>query len=343
MPERSHAVLRKALKHSTSYGTDQGQGGIYYNLFDSHAPFQIDGNFGAASGINEMLLQSHTEVINILPALPAEWSKGYVKGLKAVGDFTVDIKWEGNQANKVVITNNQGQPCYVKCVGLSAATVTVNGAAVELGEETTHGGLPCYQIASAAGDEIVVDLSNATQNNKTALETLITETENLINECYDYYATEAALQTTDAYGAYYVSTNAQEDAEGPIANLVDGSVENHFHSEYSTDKGGWHYIQVNLGAGNATKSFRFKYATRKAETDFPTTIEIQGSNNGSDFNTFATVTNLPVGNSNETKYYESNVIESETEYSYLRFVVTANNSGKKEAGGHPFFHMAEFD
>ena len=343
MPERSHAVLRKALKHSTSYGTDQGQGGIYYNLFDSHAPFQIDGNFGAASGINEMLLQSHTEVINILPALPVEWSKGHVKGLKAVGDFTVDIKWEGNQANKVVITNNQGQPCYVKCVGLSAATVTVNGAAVELGEETTHGGLPCYQIASAAGDEIVIDLSNATQNNKVALETLITETENLINECYDYYATEAELQTTNASGNYYVSTNAQEDAEGPIANLVDGGYDNHFHSEYRSNVGGKHYIQIDLGDNNATKSFKFKYATRKAETDFPKTIEIQGSNDGEEYTPIATVTNLPTGNSNETKFYTSNVIESETAYSHLRFVVTANNSGKTEEGGNPFFHMAEFD
>ena len=343
MPERSHAVLRKALKHSTSYGTDQSRGGIYYNLFDSHAPFQIDGNFGAASGVNEMLLQSHTEVIDILPALPAEWSKGYVKGLKAVGDFTVDIKWEGNQANKVVITNNQGQPCYIKCVGLSAATVTVNGAAVELGEETTHGGLPCYQIASAAGDEIVIDLSNATQNNKTALETLITETENLINECYDYYTTEAELQTTNVDGDYYVSTNAQEDAEGPITNLVDGSYDNHFHSEYSSNVGSKHYIDIKLGANNATKSFRFKYATRKAETNFPKTIEVYGYNNEDAQTLIATVTDLPVGNTSENKFYASGIIESETAYTCLRFVVTANNSGNKEAGGNPYFHMAEFD
>ena len=343
MGDRSHAILRKALKHSTSYGTDQSQGGIYYNLFDSHAPFQIDGNFGAASGINEMLLQSHTEVINILPALPAEWSKGYVKGLKAVGDFTVDIKWEGNQAHKVVITNNQGQPCYVKCVGLSAATVTVNGAAVELGEETTHGGLPCYKIASNAGDEIVIDLSNATQSNKAALETLITETENLVNECYDYYATEVALQTTEAANDYYVSTNAQEDLEGPITDLVDGGYDNHFHSEYSSNVGSKHYIDIKLGANNATKSFRFKYATRKAETNFPKTIEVYGYNNEDAQTLIATVTDLPVGNTSENKFYASGIIESETAFTCLRFVVTANNSGNKEAGGNPYFHMAEFD
>ena len=159
MPERSHAVLRKALKHSTTYGTDQGQGGIYYNLFDSHAPFQIDGNFGAASGVNEMLLQSHTDVINILPALPAEWSKGSIKGLKAVGDFTVSIEWESNKARKVVITNNQGQPCYVKCEGIAKATVTVNGNTAYLGNKKTVNGLECYQIDSKAGDEIVIDFT----------------------------------------------------------------------------------------------------------------------------------------------------------------------------------------
>ncbi len=343
MGDRSHAILRKALKHSTTYGTDQGQGGIYYNLFDSHAPFQIDGNFGAASGVNEMLLQSHTEVIDILPALPSEWSKGYVKGLKAVGDFTVDIKWEGNQARKVTITNNQGQPLYVKCNGLAAATVTVNGERYNLGDETTHGGLPCYQIASNAGDEIVIDLTNAIQTNKSALETLIAQTQELVDECFDYYTTEAELQTSNASGAYFVSTNAQEDAEGPIDNLVDGSVENHFHSEYSTNVGAPHSIDINLGSDNAVSSFKFKYATRKTATNFPKTIEIYGSVDGNDYALVGTVTDLPAGNNNETKYYTSPAIHCDKEYSFLRFTVTANNSGYNEAGGHPYFHMAELD
>ena len=351
MGDRSHAILRKALKHSTTYGTDQGQGGIYYNLYDSHAPFQIDGNFGATSGVNEMLLQSHTEVIDILPALPTEWSKGSIKGLKAIGDFTVDIVWEGNQAQKVTITNNQGQPCYVKCTGLSAATVTVNGAAVTLGEEIVYGGLPCYQIASNEGDKIVIDLSNAVQNNKSALEALIEETEELLNDCYDYYATEVALQTTNESGDFYISTNADHNEHNPsspdgggIAALVDGNNESYLHTNWNgsnTTITEPHRIDINLGA-NATSSFKFKYATRKAETDFPKTIEISGSEDGSTYYTIATVTNLPVGNTSETKFYESGVIESEKAYSYLRFTVTATNSGKK-ANNLLYWHMAEFD
>ena len=130
--DHARVILNNALRHSTTYGVD-----------------------GMCSGIAQMLLQSHDDIVEILPALPSAWKNGHVNGLKAVGNFTVDITWKNGKATQTRIVSHKGARLVVKAdKDLTKVTVLSGGKKVEVVPTETPGAYELKGVAEGATVEI---------------------------------------------------------------------------------------------------------------------------------------------------------------------------------------------
>ncbi|MCQ8260843.1 glycoside hydrolase N-terminal domain-containing protein [Streptococcus suis] len=139
---RAHRLLSEQLKSST-----------LTNLWDTHPPFQIDGNFGATSGMTEMLLQSHSGYIALLPALPDAWASGQVTGLMARGNVQVDMSWANKNLDKVRLVSNKGGQLIIDYPNVETARLLVNG--VEQTFTTVQNGR--ISLDTKAGDVVTLE------------------------------------------------------------------------------------------------------------------------------------------------------------------------------------------
>jgi alpha-L-fucosidase 2 len=114
--------------HAYKLLSEMLQGNFAANLYDFCPPFQIDGNFGYASGVCEMLVQSHLGEIHLLPALPDAWPEGCVQGIKARGGFDLDLYWKNGKMTEARLRSGKGGACKIRSA--TPVTVTQQGQAV---------------------------------------------------------------------------------------------------------------------------------------------------------------------------------------------------------------------
>ena len=180
-----------------------------------------------------------------------------------------------------------------------------------------------------------VEVDNALEA-RLKLEETIEKTAALVDEMADAVAIQKlTLQNDNSEAPFYISTNAcyntlsgKTDGQG-LSGLLDDETSTYFHSDYSGNATGTHYLQVDLGESHNVGQFKFNYATRDNGNNCPTAILVEGSADGKTFNQLATYTAandaLPNGNALS---WESPVISNSNNYRYLRFSVTATENSK---------------
>ena len=130
--DHAYKLVKKMLSPVDNPNSDI-EGASYPNMFDAHPPFQIDGNFGGAAGVAEMLVQSHIDnTIDILPALPSALSQGSIEGIRARGGFELDISWSEGELKSLTVISRAGKKCSLRYDGKTTSFETKKGEDYQL-------------------------------------------------------------------------------------------------------------------------------------------------------------------------------------------------------------------